>query len=111
MTTAIKTTLKFFYNGLKDSSGKLQKCFYCNGKLLHHPEGTVTIYARDYSRFSQEVREYFTVQNNTDSMTDYFDTDRIRVTPNHPLYTDVLEAFFKQDAKREEIRAKRNLKK
>jgi hypothetical protein len=85
-------TLKFFWNGIKANGGKLQKCFYSNSALLHHPAGTITIYARDYSRFSSEVRSQFIVENDSDIMTDYFEEDRIRVLPDHPLYAQVKAA-------------------
>jgi hypothetical protein len=92
------TKLRFFYNGIKGSDGKLQKVNYSEGALLNHPEGTITIYARDYIRFSAEVREAFTVENNSDSMTDYFEQDRIRVVPSHPLYAQVKAAVEKRKA-------------
>ena len=45
--------LKFFYNGIKGSDGKLQKCWYSDGQLIGFPVGTLTIYAREYSHFSR----------------------------------------------------------
>lgn len=70
--------------------------FYSDGEMRNHPAGTLTIYARsgsyNYGRFSQEVREHFTVKNDSDMMTDYFEDDRIRVEPTHPLYAEVLAA-------------------
>ena len=91
--------LKFFYNGIKSNGGKLQKAHYTVGNLgERYPENTITIYARDYSRFCADVRANFTVHNDTDSMTDYFDSDRIRVTPDHPLYAQVMVAVQAQEA-------------
>jgi hypothetical protein len=86
-----KTALRFMWNGIKVGTGKLQKAFYSEGALLHHPSGTITVYARDYKRFSAEVRDAFRVENDTDSQTDYFESDRFRVTPDHPLYPAVLQ--------------------
>lgn len=89
----------FYWNGIKDAKGaKLQKCSYSEGRLLHHPECTITIYARDYIHFSAKVRECFAVENDTDSMADYFDSDRIRVIPAHPLYPQVKAALEARDA-------------
>ena len=83
----------FFWNGIKDRRGaKLQKCSYSTGPLNGYPEGTISIYARGYEGFSPKVRECFAVQNDTDTQTDYFDKDRIRVIPSHPLYAQVLAA-------------------
>jgi len=90
--------LKFFYNGIKDNGGKSQLVSYSDGKLCNHPDGTITIYARDYRRLSDGVRAAFTVENDSDLMTDYFEEDRIRVEPSHLLYHEVKEALNKQKA-------------
>ncbi len=104
MKTATETKedvmLKFYYNGIKDDGGKLQTCFYSIGKLLNHPEGTITIYKREYARFSAGIRAAFTVENDSDSMTDYFEEDRIRVEPSHLLYAEVHAALVKQESRR-----------
>jgi hypothetical protein len=78
----------FYWNGIKDHKGaKLQKVFYSVGGLRSYPESTITIYGRGYEGFSAKVRECFAVQNDSDMMTDYFENDRIRVVPSHPLYS------------------------
>ena len=84
---------KFFWNGIKGSDGKLQKAFYSDGQLTNFPAGTLTIYAKDYRRFYGDVAAAFAVENDSDSMTDYFEDDRIRVLPSHPLYPQVLAAL------------------
>lgn len=38
------------------------------------------------SLFPVEFREAFKVENNSDSMTDYFESDCIRLLPGHPLH-------------------------
>ena len=43
--------------------------------------------------FSREFREAFKVENDSDGMTDYFESDRIRVLPTHPLYEQVKKAL------------------
>jgi len=93
MNQEAAAALKFYWNGIKANGGKLQRCFYSDGALLNSPKGTITIYGRDYSGFSAEVRGAFKVENDSDMMTDYFEQDRIRVTPDHPLYAKVLDAM------------------
>ena len=87
--------LKFMYNGIKDD-GKLHKVWYSIGKLNNHPEGTITIYARDYGRLPQDPD--LKVENNTDTMTDYFEKDRVRVTPSNKYYGEIHQAYLKQKA-------------
>jgi hypothetical protein len=83
----------FYWNGIKDHRGaKLQKVSYSLGGLRNHPDATITIYGRGYEGFSAKVRECFAVQNDTDTQVDYFDNDRIRVIPSHPLYAAVRAA-------------------
>lgn len=95
----------FYWNGIKDDKGgKLQKCFYSDGPLRGFPEGTITIYARDYRHFSKLVHECFEVHNATDTMTDYFDDDVIRVIPAHPLYAAVKAAHAQGEAHNEKMR-------
>lgn len=91
--------LKFFWNGIKDSGGKLQRCHYSKGALKHHPDGTFTIYAKDYGPFSEEIRQNFTVENDTEIITDYIMKDHIRVMPDHPLYPDVYAAWKKRESR------------
>lgn len=95
--------IKFYYNGLKVDGGKLQKAHFSFGNFTIESgiaQDSVTIYARDYSRFTAEVAETFTVKNETDSMTDYFENDRIVVSPSHPLYAQVVAAYDAQQVKR-----------
>jgi hypothetical protein len=90
----------FFWNGIKDAKGdKLQRVHYSMGPLLNLPEGTITIYARDYSGLSNKVCECFAVQNDSDSQVDYFCKDTIRVIPQHPLYASVKAAYDAQQAR------------
>lgn len=99
----------FYWNGIKDAKGeKLQRCWYSASSMQDMPEGTITIYARDYARFSGLVRSCFAVQNDTDIMVDYFDNDRIRVIPAHPLYPQVRAAMDACAAHSAKRAAKRN---
>ena len=88
-----ETMLKFYWNGIKSTDGKLQRAYISGSQLVNYPAGTITIYARDYHSFSAEVRAHFTVENNSDMMTDYFETDTIRVTSDHPLYAEARKAL------------------
>lgn len=36
--------------------------------------------------FPREITEALAVENNSDSMVDYFEADQIRLLPGHPLY-------------------------
>ncbi len=94
-------TIKFFYNGIKINGGKLQTCKYSCGNYTASsgiPDGTITIYKK-YNQnfeslcFSENTKGFFTLENNSDGMTDYFESDKIRVYPNHPLYPEVLKAL------------------
>lgn len=96
--------LKFFWNGIKGSDGKLQFCSYSDTQLTNHPAGTITIYASGYKgtmRFKGDVAEAFAgnIQNDTDSQTDYFEDDHIRVLPTHPLYSQVKAALDARQAR------------
>lgn len=69
--------IKFYWNGIKVDGGRLIPCHFWLG------ENKVNISAKDYKDLP---REYFTVENNSDSYTDYFERDHATVTPEHPLY-------------------------
>ena len=78
------TTIKFFWNGIKvNGENKLIRCFY---SLDNNRDNipSVSISCRDYS--GHLPGELFLVENHTDLYTDYHDTDRATVTPDHPLY-------------------------
>ena len=49
----------------------------------------VTIYAKDYDRsLGKNFNEY---ENDTDTMTDYFDAGRVILFEDHPLYKQARE--------------------
>jgi hypothetical protein len=111
-------TIKFFYNGIKINGGKLQACLYSKGNFTESsgiPMESITIYKQSKksdltSRFSKEVGEFFTIKNDTDLMTDCFDSDSILVCPDHPLYSEVLEAF-EDKAHKNKLKAEQRHKK
>lgn len=49
---------------------------------------TIKIRPKKYS-FPREIAEAFAIENNSDSMTDYFEKDCIRITSAHPLYEQI----------------------
>jgi hypothetical protein len=46
---------------------------------------TIKIRPKKYS-FPSEITEALKIENNSDSITDYFEKDCIRLLPGHPLY-------------------------
>lgn len=52
---------------------------------------TIKIRPKKYS-FPREIAQAFAIENNSDSMTDYFEKDCIRITSAHPLYAQIKEA-------------------
>ena len=87
--------IKFFYNGIKlNGENKLLKCFYSIDNSTAESGPCVTIYARDYNDLPRDV---FSVENDTDLYTDYFDSDRATLTPAHPLYKYARAAAIKAD--------------
>lgn len=84
--------VKFMWNGIK-VDGKLHKCWYSISSLTNLPEGTITIYGKNYTDLP--ALEGLTVENDSDGMTDYFENDRIRVIPGSKYYAEVKAAYAK----------------
>jgi hypothetical protein len=88
------TSIKFFYNGIKlNGQNKLIRCFYSLDNSTRESGPCVTIYAKGYG--AELPGDLFTVENDTDIMTDYFDTDSATMTPAHPLYKYARAAALK----------------
>ena len=90
-------TIRFLPNGLKGGKGKLQKAYLshierwtCGSRVI--PD-QIVVYGRHLEDFSSEVREVFEVENDSDSQTDYFEDDRIRIEPSHPLFVAAAAAL------------------
>jgi len=99
--------IRFLWNCIKHGEEKFM-CSYSMGTLYAPwPEGTVTIYAKDYHDCPQSIAQYFEVHNASDPYSDYYDKDKLRVTPNHPLYGAVKEGFEAAEAHHAKMRAKR----
>jgi hypothetical protein len=88
--------MKFFYNGIKGSDGKLQKCYYSEGPYLKVPSDVITIWGKNYKSFSEEVAQAFKVEDGSDMQSDYFENEHILVPSSHPLYPAVRAALEKQ---------------
>lgn len=85
-------TVKFMYNGIK-VDGKLYKAWYSDTATVDMPTGTITIYGKNYISFP-DIPD-LVAENDSDIMTDYFENDRIRVTPDSIHYNAVREALIK----------------
>jgi hypothetical protein len=46
---------------------------------------TIKIYPKS-SSFPREIADAFSVENNSDSREDYYESDSVRLLPGHPLY-------------------------
>lgn len=103
-------TKLFYYNGIK-LDGKLYKGWYSKGTYTEYsgiPQGTITIYSEGYDNFPKI--EGLQIHNDTDTMTDYFDKDKIYVRPDSKHYEAVMTAYNQQEEKRAKQRAKRMAK-
>jgi len=78
--------LKILKHGIKEN-GKYHPCYYSQSMLIGFPEGTITIYARGYDSLPASLNP----KNDTDAMTDYFEKDRARITPDNPLHAELVK--------------------
>lgn len=69
--------VKFYYNGIKVDGGRLIPCHFW------FDENSVSFSVKGCNSLP---REYFTVKNNSDPYSDYFDDDHTTLTAEHPLY-------------------------
>lgn len=90
MNTIKTESIRFYWNGIKINGGKLTRCGYYTSDT--ETSASVTIFARDCGRLP---RDLFAVKNDTDLYTDYFDSDRATLTPEHPLYKYARAAALK----------------
>ena len=102
-------TVKFMWNGIK-VDGTLYKAHYSIGGMNGGAwdKNTITIYGKNY--IDLPAVEGLNIENDSDIMTDYFENDRIRVTPNNKYYGEVLAAYNKQNEHVEKRLAKRYAK-
>ena len=86
----MRTQIKFYYNGIKVNNGKLEKI----GWSAPQQDGMIYGFANSYCGLSKEIKELFTVENNTDSVTDLFEKDILKIQSNHPLYNEAKKALI-----------------
>ena len=95
MTSTIKFQKYYVTNGAHKA-----RVFYSHGQIYASPQDValgaagsllecVTLYAKDYDRTLGKIfgARY---ENQTDSMTDYFDAGHVRIFPGEPLYQAAL---------------------
>lgn len=82
MGSTIIPRYRFTKDGIKDANGKLTKL---NVSLRNEgtPDEGIQVYGDGYG---DDIPSIFFPQNDSDSMTDYFEHDRAWVTPDHPYY-------------------------
>ena len=62
------------------------KVWYSRGQLIDGRD-CVTIYAKDYTgTLGRVFRDLAPYENNTDTMTDYFEKGRVRIFPDSPYW-------------------------
>ena len=81
--TMEKPEIKLLKKGMK-VNGEYFPAWY--SPASSNRNGHATIYIKNYKRLPDCASEIFHVENNTDSMTDYFEDDRIRLTPENPFF-------------------------
>ncbi len=89
--TTLQHNVKFLWNGIK-IDGQLYKGSYYSGTYTETsklPEGTISIHM-DKSN-TPRINE-LEIENNSDSMTDYFETDTIRIRPDSIYYSAAVKA-------------------
>ncbi len=89
--------VKFMWNGIK-VDGTLYKAHYCGSAYTATsglPAGTITVFAKNYTSLPQIAGLH--IENDSDRMTDYFEEDRIRITPDSKYYKAAKEAYDKMN--------------
>lgn len=85
--------IKILKKGIK-ANGTYHPCWYSNAELINYPKGTITVYAKTYESLPADLKP----ENDSDMMTDYFEKDRARITPDHPLYNEFLRQIESRKA-------------
>ena len=87
--------MKFVYNGIKTEKGLHQAWYY------KRTDGDIEIVAKHYKHLPYIQGEV--IENDTDTMTDYFCNDRIRFSPTSPYWKEVEAAHEAQEKHRAKI--------
>lgn len=85
--------VKWMWNGIK-VDGKLYRAFYSKRVLINDTEESITLYAKDYDDLPK--LDGLVVQNDSDGMRDYFETDRARIRKGSKYWNVAYEAWKKQ---------------
>lgn len=101
MTTATKPAARYHFNGIKIDGGPLSKGHWSFTRSWTTVTDRVipnqlTLYGKDLNDFDPAVSKLFTVENDTDGMTDYYEDDRIRIPADHPEFPAAIQAWAKQ---------------
>jgi len=81
--------IRFLKKGIR-YKGKYIPVFYSMGELRGYPEGTITIYARNYGN---QLPPELNPENESDIQTDLIMKDTARITPSNKYYPEVLRAM------------------
>jgi hypothetical protein len=87
--------ITFFWNGLKVNKGKLEQAYISFHRGYNKRPDEISICAKHYSSFSEEIKKEFTVVNKSDIMTDYFEQDHFTIKVDSKYWNDVLKASLK----------------
>ena len=81
-------TIKLLKKGIK-INGEYFSCHYSSSK--NNINGNATIYIKSYEPLPTEAYSALQVENNSDMQTDYFEKDRIRISPKSEFFNRVEE--------------------
>lgn len=100
--------IKWMWNGIK-VDGKLHGFSYSKGVLIGDMEETITLYAKEYSNHLPKI-DGLNIENDSDSMTDYFTTDSIHIRKDSKFWNEAFSAYLKSEQHYEKQMDKRILK-
>ena len=81
--------IKLLKKGIK-IDGEYYPCWYSNSKGNINGNGTIYI-KQTHKNIPRELRDYqeFKLSNDSNMMTDYFERDRIRISPDSKYFNTV----------------------
>jgi hypothetical protein len=82
--------IRFFYNGLKTESGKLEKAYFSYSTKSDGSKH-VMCYKDSYDHFSETIRKELQAINKSDYQTDYVVHDHIEFNANSPYWIEALK--------------------
>ena len=81
-------TIKLLKKGIK-INGEYFSASYSSGK--NNLKDNATIYITGHKSLPDAAYKELNIQNDSDSMSDYFEKDRIRIPAEHPLRAKIEE--------------------